>query len=373
MTPDLPVMADYAIDATHSRGRQHPEPPDPIRDGFALDRYRVVHCTAFRRLEYKTQVLVTYEGDHYRTRLTHSLEVAHLAAELARALHVNDRLAEVVGLAHDLGHTPFGHAGESALAEAMRDHGGFEHNRQSLRVVEYLEHPYPDFRGLNLMAETRECLAAHATQYDRPDQANAPEAQRQWPPLEGQLNNVADRLAYDSHDLEDALGAGLIGEGDVSGLALWDRTAEPIRWRHPDLLTPAIRRPVLDALVREVMADVVDASRRRIDAADPHGPDDVRGADALLVGPSVGLEADLAELEAFLLERVYRHPRVTEMDALARRLVGEVFEAFVADPSRLPDRFADRIDEQGRHSVVCDYVAGMTDRFLEAEHRRLCG
>ncbi len=369
MTAPAPDLAAYAIRPEHGRGRAHPEPDDPVRSDYVLDRHRVVHCTAFRRLEYKTQVFVIHEGDHFRTRLTHSLEVAHHAIELARALRVNERLAEVVALAHDLGHTPFGHAGEAALAERMKACGGFEHNRQSLRIVEYLEHPYPAFRGLNLMAETLECLASHNTQYDNPDVV----AQQGLPPIEGQINDVADRLAYDGHDIEDALGAGLIVEDDLSGLGLWMRAAEPIRREHPTAPLPAIRRPIIDALIREVLVDVIERTRKRLTETNPQSPDDVRSAKTIVVAPSEAVDADLRELERFLFEHVYRHPRIVEMDSRAKRRIEETFDAFVADPSRLPPRFRRRIDEQGLEWVICDYVAGMTDRFLEAEHERLCG
>lgn len=373
MTDNVPsFLADYAVDPARSRGREHHEPHDPLRQGFALDRYRVVHCTAFRRLEYKTQVFVTHEGDHYRTRLTHSLEVAHLAAELARALRVNEELAEAAALAHDLGHTPFGHAGESTLDDKMQGHGGFEHNRQSLRIVEYLEHPYPAFRGLNLMAETRECLAKHATQYDDPNESDGDG--RHWHmPLEGQAANIADRLAYDAHDLEDALGAELIGQEDLADVRLWAEAIEPIRREHPDLPILAIRRPVLDSLIRRVMVDVVEQTRRTLRDLNPRDPEDIRTALRPVAAPSAAMQSSLAELETFLLERVYRHPRVAEMDDRAKRIVGEVFDIFVAEPLLLPRRFADRVGEQGVSRVVCDYVAGMTDRFIKAQHERLCG
>ncbi|MBN1343724.1 MAG: deoxyguanosinetriphosphate triphosphohydrolase [Phycisphaerae bacterium] len=367
MRPSRCELAPYAVDPLLSRGRAHLDPLDDLRRDFELDRYRVIHCMAFHRLAYKTQVFVAHEGDHYRTRLTHSLEVADLAADLALALRVNVQLAEVVALAHDLGHTPFGHAGESALNERMSEHGGFEHNRQSVRVVEYLEHPYPAFRGLNLMTETLECMAAHATQYDHPDGADL------QVPVEGQITNVADRLAYDAHDLEDALGAGLIDGKDLSGLRLWWEAAAPIRREFAASSVFAVRRPILDVLIRNLLADVSEESNRRIQELAPVDADDVRGAGRILVRPSDDMEERLRELERFLFENVYRHPRVVEVDDRARRLVRETFDAFLSDPTRLPSRFADRIEEQGRHRVVCDYVAGMTDRFIETEHRRLCG
>jgi dGTPase len=370
--PD-PFLAPYAVDAARSRGRAHGEPADAFRSGFELDLHRVAHSAAFRRLVYKTQVFVTHEGDHYRTRLTHSLEVAHLARELARLLRVNVVLAEVVALAHDLGHTPFGHAGEVVLNERMRDHGGFEHNLQSLRIVEYLEHPYPSFRGLNLMAETRECLAGHATAYDRPGAPGSSPGPQPMPPIEGQINNVADRLAYDEHDIEDALGAGLIDEADLASLRSWGEAAAPIRKEHPNVSIHAVRRPILDAMIRRAMIDVVDESRRRIRTVDPKSVGEVRSAKQIIVSPSAAMQSDLAELEAFLLNRVYRHPHVAERDAHARRVVGDVFDALVAEPSLMPPRFAQRVSEQSVLRVVCDYVSGMTDRFIEAEYRRVFG
>lgn len=373
MNDASPELAPYAVDASRSRGRIHHEPTVAFRSGFELDRHRIIHCTAFRRLEYKTQVFVTHEGDHFRTRLTHSLEVAHWAAALARALRVNACLAEVVALAHDLGHTPFGHAGEALLAERMRGHGGFEHNRQSLRIVEYLEHPFPGFRGLNLLAETRECLAGHATVYDQPEIAQEGGTAPLLTPVEGQINDVADRLAYDSHDIEDALGAELIRETDLRDLHLWAEAAGPIRREYPDVTIHAVRRPILDALTRRIVIDVVDESQRRLRETEPRDPDDVRAAGARMVAPSSAMDCELKELESFLLQRVYRHPRVAERDARAKRIIGEVFDALATRPDRMPTRFAQRIEHQGTHRVVCDYVAGMTDRFLEAEHKRLYG
>jgi len=370
--PVLP-LATYAVHPSQSPGRAYPESPDPFRLDFELDRHRVIHSAAFRRLEYKTQVFVTHEGDHHRTRLTHSLEVAHLAMELAGALGVNALLAEVIALAHDLGHTPYGHAGEATLADRMGDHGGFEHNRQSLRIVEYLEHPYPAFRGLNLMAETRECLAAHCTIYDHPSEASPGNPTALLPPMEGQINNVADRLAYDAHDIEDALGAGLLTEDDLGDLRLWREAARTIRETHPHVSVHAVRRPILDAMILRIMTDVTDKSRRRVAELNPQSVEDVRRGRRILVGPSAALQEELAELEHFMLQRVYRHPRVTDIDTRARLVIGEVFDALVEKPHLMPPRFSRRVEASGAHRVVCDYVAGMTDRFLEAEHKRLFG
>ena len=371
-------LASYAVASDQSRGRIHDQPADPFYAPFDLDRRRVGNSAAFRRLEYKTQVFVTLEDDHFRTRLTHTLEVAGIARTLAGALHVNEALAEVISLAHDLGHPPFGHAGELALRELMNDYGGFEHNSHSLRVVDYLEHPYPQFRGLNLTHETREGLVKHTTRYDRPSDA-APQDPGLWellesgprPAVEGQIACLADQLAYDCHDLEDAIAAALVTERDLSEVRLWQEAAEPVRHEHPHRPLLAVRRPVLDALQYALLRDVVAESQRRLEALDPKLADDVRNADDAVVGLSDAAAEKLNELESFLVQQVYRHHRLVRMDAKARRFIERLFNAYVESPHMLPRRFADRIDEQGVHRVVCDYVAGMTDRFCQDDYKRL--
>lgn len=367
--------AAYAAPVGASRGRVHPEPPDPVRDAFELDRHRVLSCAAFRRLEYKTQVFVTFQDDHYRTRLTHTLEVAEIARRLAIALDLNPTLAEVIALAHDLGHPPFGHAGEAALQTLMADHGGFEHNTQSLRVVDYLEHPYPPFRGLNLTFEVREGLAKHETVYDDPRVGAAPPddllARGRWPTLEGQIACLADRLAYDCHDLEDAIGARLIDESDLVEIALWSAAAEPVRAAHPTSNLPSIRRPVLDNMLNAMLLDAVAESGTRLAGTNPASVDDVRACETMLVSLSPEMEGKAAALEAFLFERVYRHAQLVRMDAKAHRFIERLFNAYVQNPRMLPARFLGRVDEQGVHRVVCDYIAGMTDRFCQDDYRRL--
>jgi dGTPase len=369
-------LADYAVADGHSAGRVHAEAtPAPGRGPFEIDRTRVLQTTAFRRLTYKTQVFVTHEHDHFRTRLTHTLEVAEIARRLAATLGVNQVLAETIALAHDLGHPPFGHAGEAALNELMRDHGGFEHNAQSLRIVDYLEHPFPPFRGLNLTFEVREGLAKHETAYDHPvihDPAVADLLTTgPQPSIEGQIASLADRLAYDCHDLEDALGAGLIEEGDLVGVELWCRVAEPVRRQYPNAGLPAVRRPILDALADTLIDDAAADSHRRIKAGQVRSPDDVRRLPEPLVGVSPTLAPALQEWDAFLRDRVYQHPRLVEMDRRAGQIVADVANAYRRDPSLLPARFAGRIPESGVERVVCDYVAGMTDRFCRHEHERL--
>jgi len=350
--------------------RDHPDPLAEALPPLTLDRQRIVHSAAFRRLARKAQVFVAPDDDHFRTRMTHTLEVAHLARVLAERLELDSGLAEAVALAHDLGHPPFGHAGERALNECLRDHGGFEHNQHALRIVEELEHPYPQFRGLNLTRIVRECLAKHRTDYDRagphPLQDGCP------PPLEGQIVDLADRIAYGLHDLQDGLYAGLIDpagsppatrRGELCELGLWKHArvgkvpaalasrAEigPGSWRRN-------LRPAIDRILLALVDDAVDATR----AAGMSG-----------VRLSAAAERDLAELDRFLQGTLYRSGRVVAADARARQVLTELFEAYAADPRRLPARYASRAAESGVHRVVADYVAGMTDRYCLRCYRKL--
>ncbi len=363
------TLQPFAIRGDRSRGRQHPDPAEWGGDPFALDRQRVVRSAAFRRLQYKTQVFVTHEHDHYRTRLTHTLEVADIARRLAAALGVNPILAETIALAHDLGHAPFGHAGEQALASRMTDYGGFEHNVQSLRIVEYLEHPYPPFRGLNVSYEVREGLAKHETRYDRPGWHELADGTRG--PLEAQIASVADRIACDCHDLEDAIGAGFVHEEELEGLALWAEAARPWLEAGGHRRLPAVRRPILDAVEQAILADVVAETTRRIVAAGVELPDDIRRCGTDVAGFSEAMSQKVTALEDFLLCRLYRHHRLIRMDDKARRFILQLFDAYLETPGMIEPRFAERIDEQGLHRVICDYIAGMTDRFCQDEHKRL--
>lgn len=375
-TPDV-GLASYAVNAVASRGRRHAEPPltDPP---FEFDRRRILHSAAFRRLMHKTQVFVSHEGDHFRTRLTHTLEVVAHAQRVAGRLRLSAPLAGAVALAHDLGHPPFGHAGEKALAELMQAHGGFEHNVQSLRVVDYLEHPYPAFRGLNLHFELRESLIKHSTPYDRPESAApADPVTRELldsgplPPLEGQVANVADQIAYTVHDVEDGLMQNMLNEEVLMSCALWREAAEPVRRQHPQSAIAAVRRPILDNLADALAADVVSESNARIVNAAAQSVDDVRRAAGPLVDFSSHMQTKLTDFQALLRRAVYRHHHVVRMDAKARRLIRELFTAYVADPRLLPPRYADRIPEQGAERVICDYIAGMTDRYCRTECARL--
>ncbi len=372
-----PNLMPFAVHEKETRGRVHPRSEAGDDDPFELDRYRIFTCTAFRRLMHKTQVFIG-DGDHFRTRLTHTLEVVAQAERLARLLNLNDRLAGAIGLAHDLGHAPFGHAGEKTLNDQMKDNCGFEHNLQSLRVVDYLEHPFPAFRGLNLTYEVREALVKHQTRYDKPQPHRKADAKiaallESGPQcsLEGQVANLADAVAYTLHDIEDGLGAGVLAEALLAASGLWREAAEPVRRVYADAPILALRRPIIDRIAARMAEDAAESSRARIDASAVRCVDDVRRCGQVLVGFSDEVQALLDELQSVLFEHVYRNHRVVRMDAKAGRLIRDVFEAYIAEPQLVPERFRTRISEQGLHRVICDYVAGMTDRFLQREHERL--
>lgn len=351
--------------------RKYPEQPHPYRTCFQRDRDRILHCSAFRRLDYKTQVFVPHEHDMFRTRLTHTVEVAQVARDLARALRLNEDLAESVALAHDLGHAPFGHGGESELDELMADHGGFEHNRQSLRVVDYLEHPYPDFRGLNLTQVVRECLAKHETRYDSPVCEEFDTSLKA--PLEGQLVDQADAIAYTAADLEDALICGWLSDEDLAGLELWRQATDVARQTWPDAPPIPLRNRAVKTVLALLADDLIRTTEAAIDAANAASVDDVRRLGRKLVTLSPAVERGLEALAGVLMRKVYLHSDNASRVHRSRRMLRDLFQAFVAQPSRLPERYARRIDADGLHRTVCDYVAGMTDRYCQQQHLRLCG
>ncbi|GIW71410.1 MAG: deoxyguanosinetriphosphate triphosphohydrolase-like protein [Planctomycetota bacterium] len=365
-------LAPYAMASADSRGRAAPEPEHPYRTRFQRDRDRIVHATAFRRLEHKTQVLLNAHGDHYRTRLTHTLEAAQIARTLGRGLGLNEDLIEAVALAHDLGHAPFGHAGGEALDGCLREHGGFEHNRQSLRVVELLERRHPEVRGLNLTYEVQESVIKHGLEEDR----RPPELERyrpeEGPLLEAQVVDVADGLAYLAHDCDDAVRFGLLTPEELCASALWRRAQQAAAQRHGtlgerDLAVKAAVRRLLDLAV----TDVLETTRARLAERGIDSVAAVRASRGYLVGPSAALAAELAELKAFLFERYYRHWRVMRMVRKAQQVVVRLFEAFVAEPRTLPQRWQAWCEQAGRERAVADYIAGMTDRYAQREYRRL--
>ena len=375
---DTAALAPCAVSEAASRGRAYGEDAPAYRGAFQRDRDRVIHSAAFRRLEYKTQVFVNHEGDMFRTRLTHSIEVAQISRTIARALGLNEDLVEAIALAHDLGHTPFGHAGQDALNACMRDHGGFEHNLQSLRVVEVLEERYADFPGLNLTYETREGILKHCSR------ANArrlgPLGERflegGQPSLEAQVANLADEIAYNNHDVDDGLRAGLLDVETLAAAALFRERYDAVRARWPALAGRRIVHETIRAMINRQATDLLEASRAAIEAAHPGSPDDVRARRAPLIRFSAAMSEQHRELKQLLRRRLYHHYRVHRMSMKAQRIVKALFEVFFGDPRCLPHDTQRRLDEQGgsepeRARVVADYVAGMTDRFAIAEYRRL--
>ena len=363
------ILAPYAAHSAQSQGRAHPEPEHPYRTCYQRDRDRVIHSTAFRRLEYKTQVFVNHEGDYYRTRLTHTLEVAQIARTIARALALNEDLVEAVALAHDLGHTPFGHSGEDALRELMREHGGFEHNLHGLRVVDTLEHRYVQFPGLNLTREVREAMAKHRTRYDHPPPSEFDDGLQA--PLEAQVVEAADTIAYDSHDLDDALKAGLVQEEDLAGVALWELAAERAEREFGGLSPESRRVQVVRFLINQEATGLLEQTCANLETAGVTSPEEVRQAARPLVEFDRAMRELQAELQEFLMERVYRHYRVVRMATKARRFIEELFTAYIQSPEQLPESALRLRQEDGLHRVVCDYIAGMTDRYAQDEHLKL--
>jgi len=363
------TLAPYSAYSAASRGRAYPEAEHPYRACYQRDRDRIIHSTAFRRLEYKTQVFVNHEGDYYRTRLTHTLEVAQIARTIARALNFNEDLAEAVALAHDLGHTPFGHSGEDALRELMREHGGFEHNRHGLRVVDKLEHRYVQFPGLNLTYEVREAIAKHRTRYDQPPPSEFDEHLQ--PPLEAQVVEAADSIAYDSHDLDDALKAGLVSDEDLAGVTLWELARERAEREFGPLAPESRRVHVVRFLINQEVTALLEQTCANLETAGVVSLEDVRQAERPLVSFDRETDHRRAELQEFLLERVYQHYRVMRMATKARRFVEELFAAYVQNPKQLPQSALRHLAEDGLEQVVCDYIAGMTDRYAQDEYLKL--
>ena len=373
-------LAPYAERASASRGRRVPEPSPRHRTEYQRDRDRIVHSTAFRRLVYKTQVFVNHEGDLYRTRLTHSLEVAQIARSVARALALNEPLAEAICLAHDLGHTPFGHAGQDALNECTRDFGGFEHNLQSLRVVDELEERYAEFPGLNLTFEVREGILKHCSAANARKLGELGERflLRRSAGLEAQLANLADEVAYNNHDVDDGIRAGLITIEDLRGCRMFGRQYEQVRAAYPQLVDRRFVHEVVRRMIDYTVNDLIDASVAALRDARPRSVEDVRARPAPLLAFSEPVRDEHLELKRYLRERLYKHYRVLRMTTKAQRVVRELFEAMSGDVHLMPPEHqeaAERMEQTdgaaGRVRAVADYIAGMTDRFAILEHRRL--
>jgi dGTPase len=361
------TLAPFAQKSGDSRGRIYPEPSHEYRMEFQRDRARIIHSRAFRRLEYKTQVFLNGTGDHLRTRLTHSIEVASISRTIARALGLNEDLAEAIALAHDLGHSPFGHSGEEMLAECMRDHGGFDHNRQSLRVVELLENPYPNFPGLNLTFELREGLRKHQASYAP---LTVGEEKCCCPSLEAQIADLADEITYYSHDLDDAVDFDILSAAQLEENEIWRRTHRGVISRYPDAREPDLHTLIIRDIIDMQVRDVITASAQSIADAGVQSADDARRRPAPLIRYSDDLFQANGALRKFLYQNVYYHPRVADVNRRACEMLRKVFEAYLADPERLGEAAAKRIEAEGLHRTVCDYIAGMTDRYLMEEYAR---
>ncbi|MFN3522644.1 MAG: deoxyguanosinetriphosphate triphosphohydrolase [Phenylobacterium sp.] len=385
MALTLPPRAPYAEDPAKSRGRKVQEDESRTRTPFARDRDRIIHCTAFRRLKEKTQVFVAHEGDHFRTRLTHSLEVAQIARSVATALGLDGDLAETIALAHDLGHPPFGHAGEDELERQMADYGGFDHNVQTFRVVTRLERRYPRFDGLNLTWETLEGVIKHngpvVEKLERPSWSAIAEFDAEyrlglggWASAEAQVAALADDIAYNNHDVDDGVQAGLFHLKELLDVPLIGPILAGVYKEYPDLEPRIVRLEAVRRMIGAMVDDVLAETRRRADEAKVGSAEDVRNLGRPLVAFSRDMAEDLAQLRAFLMERMYRYWRVNRTRSQARRILAEMFQLFMAEPDVLPTEWfarSQKRDEAGRARVVCDYIAGMTDRFAIEEHRRL--
>ncbi|MHB8455466.1 MAG: deoxyguanosinetriphosphate triphosphohydrolase [Acidiferrobacterales bacterium] len=373
-------LASYAANDSASRGRQYRESPPSRRSEFQRDRDRIVHCAAFRRLEYKTQVFVNHEGDLFRTRLTHSIEVAQIGRSIARAMNLNEDLTEAIALAHDLGHTPFGHAGQDALNACMRDYGGFEHNLQSLRVVDLLEEKYADFPGLNLTFETREGILKHCSPKNAADLGEIGRRfiEKKQPSLEAQVANLADEIAYNNHDVDDGLRSGLITMEQLRETALFGEQHAEVCARYPGIAPRVQVHEIVRRMINRLVVDLIDNSTRLVSEAGVASIDEVRAFGVPLIQNSDEVRKQSLELKQFLRERLYAHFRVRRMTLKARRIIESLFPTFMEDVRLLPPQYQDKMEQMqaladatARARIVADYIAGMTDRYAIRENRRL--
>jgi dGTPase len=361
-------LSPFGIRSMNSKGREYPEDEPDYRTAFQRDRDRILHTTAFRRLEYKTQVFIIHEGDYYRTRLTHTLEVAQIGRTIARALGANEDLEEAVCLAHDLGHAPFGHSGEVALNRLMKDKGGFDHNKQSLRIVTEMEQRYPDFPGLNLTWEVREGMVKHESEYDIADAADYNPDLRG--PLEAQIANAADELAYTAHDLDDGLRSGMITPHMLEGITLWEILAESVGWRGP-LLDDLARHRLIRRLIGLEVSDLISSTGQTLRESGAHSVEELQRLPYNVIGYSEDMHRRNRQIKDFLYANMYRHHRVVRMAVKAERIITDLFNAYQAEPFMLPQHVQDWMDDRGLERTICDYIAGMTDRYALQEHDKL--
>ena len=361
-------LAPYGMRSRDSKGRAHLDHEPEHRTAFQRDRDRIIHTTAFRRLEYKTQVFINFEGDYFRTRLTHTLEVSQIGRTLARALGGNEDLVETICLAHDLGHSPFGHSGEVALARLMKDFGSFDHNRQSLRIVTELEQRYPEFPGLNLTWEVREGMVKHESEYDISDARDfSPDLRGN---LETQIANIADELAYTTHDLDDGLRSGMITPHSLDGIALWEILRDTFNWHGPNL-DDMERHRMIRHLVGLMVTDMLESTDARLKESAVKSTLDIQKLKHNIIGYSEDVQRRNRELKDFLYNRLYRHYRVVRMQVKAERIITELFNAYKSEPAILPDHVQGFIQKRGLERIICDYIAGMTDRYAIEEHQKI--
>lgn len=388
------LLLPYAIKSKYSKGRKYAEKEHPFRTVYQRDRDRIIHSTAFRRLEYKTQVFVNHEGDYYRTRLTHTLEVSQIARSIAKALNLNENLVEAIALAHDLGHTPFGHSGEEALNNIMKDFGGFNHNSQGLRVVDLLEEKYPNFKGLNLTWEVREGILKHSTKFDEGVYKWVSESRNRYfssqekvrgledfdiddlspdlgPSLETQVVDVADEIAYDNHDLDDGLTSGLIKKEDLENVPIWRKARKAIEERYKDLTPKMKKYQIIRYLINLQVTDLIRNSRKLLSSKHIESVGDIRDSTEKLVRFSKDLEKQRKPLRDFLMNNMYRHHRVIKMSHKAKRFVKDLFDVYLTQPLQLPPSVKDRLENSSTRKVICDYIAGMTDRYVLDEYKKL--
>ncbi len=363
-------LAPYALKSQESKGRVYPEDEHLYRSNYQRDRDRIVHSAAFRRLEYKTQVFVNHEGDYYRTRLTHTIEVAQIARTIASALGLNVDLTEAIALAHDLGHTAFGHSGEEALDELMSKNGGFNHNLQSLRVVDYLEERYPDFPGLNLTWEVREGIVKHSTSFDIAVKTKE-FSNTGSPTLETQVVDIADEIAYDNHDLDDGLTSGLIKESDLVGLLIWQDINKGISSKYPGISIQKKRYLIIRSLINLQVTDLIRETEKNISSLKLKSSKDAKKIDKKIVTFSANMLKLRKPLRLFLMEKLYHHYRVVRMSTKAKRFIQDLFKVYVENPKQLPDEVQNRISGDGIKRAVCDYIAAMTDRYALDEYKKL--
>ncbi|MFH2139131.1 MAG: deoxyguanosinetriphosphate triphosphohydrolase [Candidatus Omnitrophota bacterium] len=369
--PEAGQLAPYAMTSAWSKGRCFKEEEHPYRSIFQRDRDRIIHSSAFRRLQYKTQVFVNHEGDQYRTRLTHTLEVVQIARTIAKALRLNEELVEAIALAHDIGHTPFGHAGEDALRDIMKNHGGFEHNQHGLRVVDVLEERYPDFKGLNLTWEVREGIIKHATTFDAPTPPQEFEP-KLMPTLEAQIVDVADEIAYNNHDLDDGIRSGFIKEKDLVDIELWRLAKKIVREKYSNPDEHIEKYQIIRTLINIQVTELLDATIKKINDLRIDSPEKSRTQkEKIITFKDLPINPKLKELSNFLYKNLYRHFKVVRMSSKAKRFIKEMFEVYLENPEQLPNLPKENLNEKQKYCLVCDHIAGMTDRYALDEYKKL--